>query len=983
MSNQYTDVRVIECGRLNSEQAMSGNDEDFSLWTNNLTEILHLEPGDTINTYGAFISQRGAGAADSIEVRGRELGEIRSYQYVDFAGVNEIAGNSQGFKKIVATPIDEEHQLRDDTLRFTMSYYIPSNIHNSLQLPRRHIYAQTPANYRLNWTTPDSILYGGASYNQRDSVTGTTPWPDKSNYYRTLPAGGGGVGANDRMWKYKNNNEKFTLLCRDVTYLTDSATEDDFNVQDMRDPENAEYYILKEMKAFTIPAGFNSAEFVANEITRQFQEITSNKVVEAVNDDAGNPMFHPITIARILESETYKAFKAWNITDGSLVNYLKYFNLTSESNNAPVAGWTKNEGFEWLRQFQVVGTKYPELYETGKNWNINEAGNNNGIKGSYTQNTLSIDSLGGWVTSIPYSKDNLDKLKLFLDAQKIYPEIINNLNDEGTLYNTGNTMDNTRWCHVNRFTNASMCLGTAAATQDNTQLGWGGYYYPRTNWTPTYPATQSLQSALMCLFFDPLQENTYYAEPDTDFRHEYTYGVFGRSEAVGGQYFVTIYPNRHAINGKGSYTYNDLGQFVGGAVVIEAGRKFGFDLHFTAAAMNYISPMSGWTIHPGDKSSYASKIGNFIIPDAEVSGGLGTPTVDINKYKDRLYIGADNPSLSWDGTHFGFNGLHTGMNRGNENFAGNPLFGISPALDAAETVYKINFTEQYNDWTPDRTPYAFSDIALNSYQAVVGGTSHSFTIPRANHNCEKWKIYDMLCGIFIEDYGVSEPFWDDSLWGILGFSYQQFHSTTNNRQIRIQSGNSNQLSRLTTNAEVVEGDTKIYSTNWSGTPLYNNMINSPYNIMGYTAPPALAIDSNNAVFPPITHKTQSLTILADNLPARMLRGYYTIRSDILQGTPFIGGKRNNTVMPIIGIVDKENADGDFYFQQESSLSFTVTKAMRLASVSISIHDPSGEYASVSKQSTVLFKIIRNKITNFNIAEEFLKENPKNPILQNL
>ena len=36
MSNQYTDVRVIECGRLNSEQAMSGNDEDFSLWTNNL-----------------------------------------------------------------------------------------------------------------------------------------------------------------------------------------------------------------------------------------------------------------------------------------------------------------------------------------------------------------------------------------------------------------------------------------------------------------------------------------------------------------------------------------------------------------------------------------------------------------------------------------------------------------------------------------------------------------------------------------------------------------------------------------------------------------------------------------------------------------------------------------------------------------------------------------------------------------------------------
>ena len=88
-------------------------------------------------------------------------------------------------------------------------------------------------------------------------------------------------------------------------------------------------------------------------------------------------------------------------------------------------------------------------------------------------------------------------------------------------------------------------------------------------------------------------------------------------------------------------------------------------------------------------------------------------------------------------------------------------------------------------------------------------------------------------------------------------------------------------------------------------------------------------------------------------------------------------------MPIIGVVDKMNPDGDFYFQQESSLSFTVTKAMRLGSITISIHDPSGEYASVSNQSTVLFKIIRNKITNFNIAEEFMKENKNNPLLKNL
>ena len=52
--------------------------------------------------------------------------------------------------------------------------------------------------------------------------------------------------------------------------------------------------------------------------------------------------------------------------------------------------------------------------------------------------------------------------------------------------------------------------------------------------------------------------------------------------------------------------------------------------------------------------------------------------------------------------------------------------------------------------------------------------------------------------------------------------------------------------------------------------------------------------------------------------------------------------------------DKINGDGDFYFQQESSLVFTITKPLRLASLTCSIHDPDGSYARVSEQSTVLF-----------------------------
>lgn len=35
--NQYTDLNVIECNRLHSEEAKSGNDTNYALWTTNLS----------------------------------------------------------------------------------------------------------------------------------------------------------------------------------------------------------------------------------------------------------------------------------------------------------------------------------------------------------------------------------------------------------------------------------------------------------------------------------------------------------------------------------------------------------------------------------------------------------------------------------------------------------------------------------------------------------------------------------------------------------------------------------------------------------------------------------------------------------------------------------------------------------------------------------------------------------------------------------
>ena len=34
--NNYTDIKIIECNRLHSEEAKAGNNENTSLWQNNL-----------------------------------------------------------------------------------------------------------------------------------------------------------------------------------------------------------------------------------------------------------------------------------------------------------------------------------------------------------------------------------------------------------------------------------------------------------------------------------------------------------------------------------------------------------------------------------------------------------------------------------------------------------------------------------------------------------------------------------------------------------------------------------------------------------------------------------------------------------------------------------------------------------------------------------------------------------------------------------
>lgn len=974
--NEYTDLQVIECSRLHSEEAKSNNNENYSLWTNNLQDIVHLNPGDKVSIHGAMVSERGAGQSTSIEIKGQDLGEKHQFNYIELLKEiispdridNSLPSRASKMSVVVKK---ESLNIRDDELKFVLNYFIPANCTNSCHLPRRWMYSEADSvnNYKkddgvfrgFTWIIPRIMNHG--------SRTGLYQSPQ---FYNTRDEEGQAT-FNTSVMKPRNDNSRYTLMIRDHTYYSAHSASGHLANTDFRDPENATYYPYAELKNIKIPHGFNSPESIATEISSKLQNI--------VNDETLYQRIHPYDkfpqpVSKLLESETYKAFYSGNIEDMTKEYFLEYFNLSGDGQTASDKlerpSWTNPSGYEWLRQYGVIATKYPELYENGRLINRSRAAFYTGIMGAQIASQLNLNTATKdtpFELDIKYNKARCDEFKRFFDAQKLYPEIIENLNDANSGYIPGNSVDNTRWIHINRYDYSKQDL-SLSPFPGNDQLGWGGYYYPR-SWTPSRTQNQ-LISLLLCLYFDSNQENTFHDNPNFEL-NQFTYGCLGRSDDGN----ILIYPLKHEFNGIGTPQIEELRATTGG--IIEYRRKIGFDLHFTAPGMYYLLPLSGWSKSPEGYAPHSNLAGDWNIPDTNQNGTdipSGQVTYNLNHWKKLLYIGADNPQLNWNGTNFAFSNFHTGKNRGNNMKANKNIYAtITPRdQDESDTIYEINPRNLINDYTPDRMPYTYDsdDYKIFPSSFFIGGNGDkTVQLLQINDNYEPWTIYDQLCGIMIQDFGVPEHLWTNSLWGILGFSYKQFHGSTN-RQVRIQRGNVNDLSVLTTNAEVVEGDTKILSTNWIGTPMYNNMITTPAQLFSVNADNTI-INGNNRVYPNIVHKTESMQITAEFLPTRMIRGYYTIRSNILQETPFIGGKVNNTNMPIIGIVDKINGDGDFYFGQESSLQFTITKPMRLASLTCSIHDPDGSYAKTSEQNTVLFKIQRERRVTYDVAQEILAE----------
>ena len=963
MSSGYVDTQVIECSRLHSEEAKSNNNENYSLWTNNLTDILHLDAGDQVSVFGAMISERGAGQGDVIEIKGESLGFKKTFDFIEINSSGNACDNIPVKYDILQANVStKEVEMRDDTAVFKIGYYITADGHNYVQLPRRFWWrngAKT-ANFGDRDIGPGSVSAndsGRSLWDPFNSSQGTvTTHLDNyqlfDDYYQNA----------DQNYGYSsqlNNGRRYTIMIRDTTYF--SGEWDDFPDVYFRDPENAIYRRYTELKEIQVDKGFNSPDHIATDVTRKLQAVISTNTFgyRVAGDLSANPKRpgFPINQFKTYTTETYKPFNvAWNYVENTKADFDLY-----------IAGNNTTDGWQYLSQYHITACLRPELYETGRliNWSGTTY---RGFLGTYINASVDnndAEPIQYFHTDIRYEEPYITYFKDFIRAQEKYPEVFNIFSDSRTPYNNGDNINNCRWWHVNRYKNGSMSLNPADDIGDEAQLGWGGYIQP------SWRTTQQLSAILVPYVYDPDQKDNFYDNPD-DGLNQLSYGCFARHK-IGDNYYIKlkISPN----NGYGSNLFTELGK--GNASgEIEQYRIAGYDIHFNSVGTPWILPHSGHTIQPNSTNGNAYTLqsarqyANQGVMDALTPG----PWYVDYPHLSQLYIGADAPRLNWDGSHFTLSDLHTGINRGNDRRAGAPFdIGVGDIdidQNAGDIVYKINPRENYEDWTPVRMPYVSEKITYINGSHI---DQNAYIVEAFNENLTQWQIYDASCGIFIEDFGLSEQEWTGSFWERLGFSYRQFHNPSNTRLDRVEKGNANNLSIITTNSEVDEGDTKILSQNMYKAIFYNNMI--PRGGTLNTIVEGTEAGHETVLYlPEIIQKTQSISLIADNLPTRMIRGYYTIRSNIIEQNPFVGGKKDNTIMPICGIVNKINGAGDFYQQEGSEVSFTITKPMRLASIKCSIHDPDGSYANSNEQNTVLFKVVKQKNFTFNVVQELIQQN---------
>lgn len=788
-----------------------------------------------------------------------------------------------------------------------------------------------------------------------------------------------------------------------------------------RDPALMDYIPFSQKVKLSVDAGYDTPSNVANTITDQLIQ-TDDPIPQSWDHRTPQPNYpapaNPSVYSNIINSTLYRSFPAANYTTYGKDKWDAY---QEGSQFNPIGGVspaenTSDDSFDYLNNYAYVGFKRPEFVVKGRKafeqLSSSSTSFTSAAAGAMIIKDMPIAGSGTAVieTSVSWTDDNLTKIRDFFDVQrKLYPELISGNRISNSNYTdsflqtkfqtTSGSLnasfeDQARFLHINpyrwwdvfndfsfnasrfsyiteiNYKTAEFVIGNDMTHMPANPLTFSGSGMTQgfsTQDPAIYNAyAKDLSSLPIYVYYNSSSANVNGSESEGNSYSNLVYG-FARKTASGTIAFTT-----ENIGGIPKMFYSDgtktafaggsgtsptagyphiQGTKIGGTSADGNGRRIGYDFHFNGYGNAAIMLNTGY--------NYAGFYGHQQYVN---SSGCR-----------RAMLGANNPLLDFSSVdnRFEWKNLHTAEKTGNFYNAGDPdpasnEIAPPPSGQADVDCYKINKVSNYVTWSPSMMPYPDID--------VIKKQNISHTFPSPNPNLERQVVIDSQCGITITDMGITEDLWDESLWGILGFSYRQFYpnaSVLGNINTRMNNVNTN-VSGATTNAYISSIDSEEYRVNPFGANLYSTQAPLATDY-GDTAGWMFTGTANYFNLNSITVNANSTAISASQLPRKQLRGYYLLSSNILSDANYY---REANPMQVLAVVDKYNAEGDFVNYSGGGPVFTVTKPTVLSDVKTAILDPDGSEAQVDSYSGVIYRIDKKINTDLNFAETIMAEQQK-------
>ena len=970
----YSQTILLDANRLSSEEFSASNlaQTDSSVFTNRVAGGLTLDIGDQVSIQSAHIAQRGAGSS-VIEMKGKTIGK-KTINYTNFTNSSFIGshliaqggGTPQlqryaptGFAKVDAENIDEEVDIKDNEATIVVEFYKNANGENCMTLPRNfgnvsgrnasvvpynHSGGRPLTNSQQYWEVDDGYPLGTNVFEYdrfRRLILNSDrhqdfDWMDKYSL-RTFT----GLQLPGKI-KVRMDNSRFTLFKRSsMVYNGSFVSTDDLKASLQPrgygvvkpDPAIAPYVRFRKKVKLKIDEGYNTPSNIASQITDQLTEPEESRIIIS-GADIDKTIIQESKLNIAFNAPSYESFNVsgnQHFFRPTMVNQMP----TSVSHNASL----DSRAVAYNNAYDYIGFKRPDFVEAGRR-----------IFAYHGNKTRFIITDPNSIirTNITYSEEAVKGIRDWFDTQASYPELLDGGVDDVYPRSNFATYSGLNYPELEiefrktaRFIHMDLSRESQGTAKSDTDALGDDMY--NVSYTSQGANASDRTSCPVFIYYNNNSSHLTTKDTPADSYDNLAYG-FAMNE--GG--FISF-----TVENIGGIPDHFLQLGLGGTGnFIDSSTKLGYDYHFSAYGNAAIALHAGY--------NPLQYFGHQHYNNAE--------------YIENVYVGADNPLFTFDNVEnrFEFKNLHTAEKTGNFYNAGDPqvpgdILGPPPSAQAQDAVYYVNKQMRYDNWSPDMHPYP----KINLSGTTASGTVQSFIASPQRLNLGV--VYDAHSGISIVDMGVDEKNWENSIWGILGFQYGQFNGSGNNignTNFRFNNLNSN-VSGITTNALLTSLQSQEYFQNAFSIPLIKPMVGS--NIFYYDnarkhSDTFTSLNASHIVTPAISVQQESTIIKAADLPRKILRGYFLIKSDIIDQTGYYQSANPMSVMCSVG---KYNSADDFVNFDGPGPVFTVTRKKTITDVKTQITDPEGSLAQVGDNSGVVYRVDKQIKTDLKFGENLL------------